>query len=305
MWTVRDGFADGQHAEAGGDLIDEGQHEIRTLAEELGLKLSRILPGGFGYARPDGVRQDPHRHAVGGARVGSAGEDARRRSSVPIVWPSSAGTPRSPPTSPAARWRSGSTRSRPTRNCGRRSSACAGSSWPTPTSCRCSPSSINSPPAISRARGRRIGSTAATTVSRRRSAALLGDRVKLNTEVVAVSHRGREVRISVKNGRDVSHMTRNYVVFALPATLLRRTPDHAGPARAAARSDRPAQVRAARPRPCSSSRSGSGAHRDGDARSDRRSPSAPCGKANEEQRGRAGILSLHGWRQRERRRRRR
>ena len=33
VWTVRVGFADGQHAEAGGDLIDEGQHEIRSLAE--------------------------------------------------------------------------------------------------------------------------------------------------------------------------------------------------------------------------------------------------------------------------------
>ena len=52
-WTVRDGFVDGQHAEAGGDLIDEDQQEIRRLAEELGLQLSRILRGGFGYARPD------------------------------------------------------------------------------------------------------------------------------------------------------------------------------------------------------------------------------------------------------------
>ena len=32
VWTVRDGFADGQHAEAGGDLIDEDQQEIRELA---------------------------------------------------------------------------------------------------------------------------------------------------------------------------------------------------------------------------------------------------------------------------------
>jgi len=33
VWTIRDGFADKQHAEAGGDLIDEGQNEIRQLAE--------------------------------------------------------------------------------------------------------------------------------------------------------------------------------------------------------------------------------------------------------------------------------
>src|SRR5438552_15623048 len=53
VWTIRDGFAEGQHAEAGGDMIDEGQHEIRSLAEELGLKFTRILRGGFGYARLD------------------------------------------------------------------------------------------------------------------------------------------------------------------------------------------------------------------------------------------------------------
>ena len=55
-------------------------------------------------------------------------------------------------------------------------------------------------------------------------AAALGDRVQLNTEVVAVSHRGREVRVSVKNGRNVAQLTRDYLVLALPATLLRRIP---------------------------------------------------------------------------------
>ncbi len=53
VWTIRDGFADAQHAEAGADLIEESQHEIRRLAEELGLKLTRILRGGWGYVRPD------------------------------------------------------------------------------------------------------------------------------------------------------------------------------------------------------------------------------------------------------------
>ena len=51
VWTIRDGFADRQHAEAGGDMIDESQHEIRQLADTLGLKLTRILRSGFGYAR--------------------------------------------------------------------------------------------------------------------------------------------------------------------------------------------------------------------------------------------------------------
>src|SRR5476649_2744210 len=54
VWTVRDGFADAQHAEAGGDMIDEEQVEIRALAQDLGLTLKRILRAGFGYARLDG-----------------------------------------------------------------------------------------------------------------------------------------------------------------------------------------------------------------------------------------------------------
>src|SRR5215217_6998995 len=53
VWTIRDGFAEQQHAEAGGDMIDEDQHEIRQLATELGLKTTRILRSGFGYVRPD------------------------------------------------------------------------------------------------------------------------------------------------------------------------------------------------------------------------------------------------------------
>src|SRR5687767_12164650 len=53
VWTIRDGFADGQHAEAGGDLIEGQQTEVRALAEALGLKLVRILRSGWGYVRPN------------------------------------------------------------------------------------------------------------------------------------------------------------------------------------------------------------------------------------------------------------
>src|SRR6185436_15110479 len=53
VWTIRDGFVEGQHAEAGGDFIDEEQAAIRGLAQELGLKLTRVLKGGFGYVRED------------------------------------------------------------------------------------------------------------------------------------------------------------------------------------------------------------------------------------------------------------
>jgi monoamine oxidase len=52
----------------------------------------------------------------------------------------------------------------------------------------------------------------------------LGPAVKLGTEVVAVSQRGRGVRVSLKNGRQVAQLSCDYLVFALPATVLRRIP---------------------------------------------------------------------------------
>src|SRR3954453_12657474 len=38
VWTIREGFAEGQHAEAGGDLIDDDQHEICRMTAGGGLK---------------------------------------------------------------------------------------------------------------------------------------------------------------------------------------------------------------------------------------------------------------------------
>ncbi len=55
--TVHDGFHDRQHGEAGADLIDEDQATIRRLAEsELGLRLVPILEGGFDFVRRIGGR---------------------------------------------------------------------------------------------------------------------------------------------------------------------------------------------------------------------------------------------------------
>ena len=42
-WTLRGAFADGQLAEHGGELIDQGHGAIRNLAQELGLKLDNLL----------------------------------------------------------------------------------------------------------------------------------------------------------------------------------------------------------------------------------------------------------------------
>jgi monoamine oxidase len=46
--TIRDGFVDGQHGEAGGELIDRDHTAAIELAHSLGLKLTRILRKGFG-----------------------------------------------------------------------------------------------------------------------------------------------------------------------------------------------------------------------------------------------------------------
>src|SRR5207245_11603066 len=52
----------------------------------------------------------------------------------------------------------------------------------------------------------------------------LGERGRLNTELVAVSHRGQGVRATVKHGRAASPVACDYLVLALPATTLRRVP---------------------------------------------------------------------------------
>lgn len=49
--TIRNIFADGQHAEAGGDFIDEGQEDIRRLADDYGLTVHAILRHGFSFVR--------------------------------------------------------------------------------------------------------------------------------------------------------------------------------------------------------------------------------------------------------------
>jgi monoamine oxidase len=53
VWTIRDGFAGRQHAEAGADLIEGEQEHVLALARELGLAPVRILRDGFGFYGPD------------------------------------------------------------------------------------------------------------------------------------------------------------------------------------------------------------------------------------------------------------
>jgi monoamine oxidase len=55
--TIRDVFAKGQHAEAGGDFIDGSQEDIRRLADEYGLKIATIIRQGFSFVRAKGNGQ--------------------------------------------------------------------------------------------------------------------------------------------------------------------------------------------------------------------------------------------------------
>ena len=55
-------------------------------------------------------------------------------------------------------------------------------------------------------------------------AARLGGRIQLGTELVAVSVRGKSVHSVLKHGRTSAPLTSDYLVLALPASVLRRVP---------------------------------------------------------------------------------
>ena len=61
--TERNAFRNRQHAEMGGDLIDQSHTEICRLISELGLRTARILPGGFAA-----ITEHRHRRRVAGKR---------------------------------------------------------------------------------------------------------------------------------------------------------------------------------------------------------------------------------------------
>jgi monoamine oxidase len=289
-WTIRNGFAASQHAEAGGDMIDDSQTEIRQLAQELGLTFTHILRSGFGYVRSDGAGRT---RIV--SRAGARGWD-RLADQVKTLTRPYLLTER--------RWDS------PVATVlGRRSVA----QWldeidadddlrATAVGLRgfflADPDELsllalvdqfasNDTPGAGKMYRINGGNDRLATAL----AASLGERLRLNTEVVAVSHRGREVRVSVKNGRAVSQVTRDYMIFAVPTTLLRRLP--ISPALPVQQHDAIARLKygrgtktllqfsrrfwrvAGRPRAFGSPL-----------------PFGALWDANEEQRGRPGILSL-------------
>jgi monoamine oxidase len=223
VFTVRKGFLEGQHAEAGGDMIDEGQREICDLAREVGLKLTRVLRGGFGYVRQNG----PGRPRVVQRHVGRGWELLARRLQ-PVIRPYRLAEKRWD--SPIAA------------NVAHRSVA----AWLDDTNAEeelratalglrgfflADPDELSlialvdqfseddeaAPGRMYRIEGGNDGLATAL-------AAPLRGRLHLKAEVAAVSHRGRGVRVSIKNGSALSQIAGDYLVMTLPASLVRRIP---------------------------------------------------------------------------------
>ena len=221
VWTIRDGFAESQHAEAGGDLIDEAQNEIRDLCKEMGLKLTRILRGGFGYVRPD---------AAGKPRIvsrdASRGWDRLARCLGGVIRPYRLAEQRwdTPIAADLARrsvaqWldevRADDELRTTTR--GLRGFFLADPEALSLVALVDQFADEDGPAPWNMFRIEGGNDRLATAL-----ASSLGDRVRLNTELVAVSHRGQGVRATVKHGRAASPIACDYLVLALPATTLRR-----------------------------------------------------------------------------------
>jgi monoamine oxidase len=221
--TIRDGFADGQHAEAGGDMIDEAQNEIRDLCKEVGLKLTRILRGGFGYVRTD---------ASGKPRIVSRdvstaferlakclGDAIRPYQLAEQRWDTPIATDLARRS--VAQWleEMGADEELRTVTRGLRGFFLAD---PEVLSLIALVDQFATDEGLPSRNMYRIEGG-----NDRLAAALasqLGDRVHPNTELVAVSHRGQNVRAAVKHGRATSPIACDYLVLALPATTLRRVP---------------------------------------------------------------------------------
>ena len=221
--TVRKPFADGQHAEAGGDMIDEGHHALRALADELHLTQVRILSRGFGYARLTAqgkVRPLTRSASRGWDRLVVALSDlaaryrlAERRWDSPIAAEIGQRS--------AAEWLDAVQADRDLRATvtGLRAFFLAD---PEELSLLALVDQFSSDDAAAIPRLYRIEGG-----NDRLPAALaagLEGRISLGTELVALSQRGRGVRAMLKSGRQTRDLQVDYAVLALPATLLRRIP---------------------------------------------------------------------------------
>jgi monoamine oxidase len=223
VWTIRNGFAEGQHAEAGGDMIDEAHHEIRGLCQDLGVQLTRILRGGFGYVRPDpaGTPRTVSRQAGHGwdRLAESLREQIRPYRLAEQRWdsPIAADLARRS----ASQWLDEVRADDELRTTVR---GLRGFFLADPDDLslialvdQFAADDQPAPRHMYRIDGGNDQLAGAL-------AAPFGDRLRLNTEVVAVSHRGKGVRAGLKHGRTIATFACDYMVLALPATTLRRVP---------------------------------------------------------------------------------
>jgi len=223
VWTIRDGFADQQHAEAGGDLIDEDQDAIRDLAGELNLKLTRILRTGFGVVRRDGKGRPQLAHrsiARGWERIaGALGPVCRpyrlaeRRWDTPIAMTLARRS--------VANWLD---ETRADEEVRATATGLRGLFLADPEELslialvdQFAGDAHSLPGAMYRIDGG--NDRLATSL-----AAPLGSRLRLKTEIIAISHRGRTVRVSVKHAQTQAQITGDYLVVTLPASIVRRIP---------------------------------------------------------------------------------
>ncbi len=221
--TVRNGFAAGQHAEAGGDMIDATHAELLALVDELGLKLAPILRAGWAYARPDEhgvVRVVPRDAAHGWERLAlGLGELTRqyrlaeRRWDTPITQAIAQKT--------VLQWLDDSHADPELRATaeGLRGFFLAD---PDELSLIALVDQFAAEGSPAGDRTYRIlgGNDQLATAL----ATPLGERLKLATELAAISLRGQRVRASLKHKRQTQQLTCDYLVCTLPASVLRRIP---------------------------------------------------------------------------------
>jgi monoamine oxidase len=223
VWTVHEGFADRQHAEAGGDMIDLEQKTIRELATSLDLKLTRILRGGFGYARPDSLgrpRLIKRSHGHGWDRLSPVLDEwtapyklTEQRWDSPIVADIARRS--------VAQWLDETHADEELRATvtGLRGFFLADPEELSLIALVDQFSNSEQPGPFEMYRI--VGGNGRLPAA---LAAKLGARVRLGTELVAVSVRGQHVHATVKHQRLAATMTSDYLVMALPASVLRRVP---------------------------------------------------------------------------------
>jgi monoamine oxidase len=288
VWTIRDGFAEGQHAEAGGDFVDEEQHELRNLATEVGLKVTRILKGGFGYVRAD----SSGRATILGSKA-TRGWDRLAQELRNVSRPYALAEQRwdSPITADLTRRSVASWLDDVKADPDLRATATGLRGFFLADPEELSLIALIDQFSVNGAPGglyRIDGGADRLTLA---LASPLGNRLHLKTELVAISHRGKVVRASLKQNRALSQINCDYAILTMPATLLRRIP--ITPALPAQQHEAVARLKYGRATRTLLQFSKRFWRADGRPRAfGSPLPFGAVWDGNEEQRGRAGILSL-------------